>query len=277
MTIETALCYGIDRIGKRDTGLLLSHITGIRELVLYGEKEISADDYERFLSYVKRCESDEPLQYVIGQWEFMGLPFKTDKRALIPRPETELLVEKVLDYIKIISHEKKIKNPIQVLDVCTGSGCIALAIACLAEHPTVITAVDISGEALSLAKENAENLKISNERVKFIKSDLLDAVAGEKFDVIVSNPPYILSREMAELSHTVRGYEPQLALDGGVAGLDFYRKIIPQSKKALQCGGALFLEIGPVSVMDLMEDAGFSNIILTRDYAGLERIISGTN
>jgi release factor glutamine methyltransferase len=201
----------------------------------------------------------------------MGLPFITDRRALIPRPETELLVEEAFAFIKRICGGEKI---VRVLDVCTGSGCIAIAIACLTDEFVHITATDISPDALSLARENAEKNFLSPERINFIETNLLDGIDGE-FDVIISNPPYILSGDMAALAPTVRDYEPHLALDGGADGLDFYRRLIPQSKNALCKGGALFLEIGPPETMDLMFEAGFENINLIRDYAELERILTG--
>ncbi|MCL2386088.1 MAG: peptide chain release factor N(5)-glutamine methyltransferase [Defluviitaleaceae bacterium] len=283
MTLDDALRYGAKKIGKRDAKLLLSHITGYSTsgIMLHCLREITDSDFAAYDSCLERRRTGEPLQYIMGQWDFMGLTLRTDKRALIPRPETELLVDAAqplfADYMHSNQHARleasEKKSPLRVLDVCTGSGCIALAIARLTDGLTEITAVDISDEALSLAKENAEKLGLAGQ-INFIKSDMLDAVSGE-FDVIISNPPYILSGEMASLSPTVRDYEPHLALDGGADGLDFYRRLIPQSFKALRAGGALFLEIGPVAVLELMADAGFENINMMRDYAELERIVYG--
>lgn len=274
MTIHDALLGGAEKIGQRDAKLFLSHITGYGEggLHIKAFDSLCDDECELFFSFVQRRETGEPLQYIIGQWEFMGLPLFTDPRALIPRPETELLVEEALAFIAAKIADKK--NPARVLDLCTGSGCIAIAIACLSDAK--ITAADISDDALSLAKKNACKLKITNEQIIFVKSDLLDDICGE-FDVIISNPPYILSGDMKTLSPTVRDHEPSLALDGGVDGLDFYRRLIPQAKKALCKGGALFLEIGPVAVTDLMANAGFEKINLQRDYAEIPRIVSGIN
>ncbi|MCL2048112.1 MAG: peptide chain release factor N(5)-glutamine methyltransferase [Defluviitaleaceae bacterium] len=271
MTIEAALKRGAEKIVLREAKILLAHATGYSTNGLYFSilKEISPPEYLTFMSYVERRTHGEPLQYIVGEWDFMGLTFLTDKRALIPRPETELLVEEV--YYFITNCEKK---PLRVLDVCTGSGCIAVSLARLAGESVKITAVDICPEALSLAKENAKKLGIPEERIAFIESDLLSNVTGE-FDVIVSNPPYVLSGEIPTLSPTVRNYEPHLALDGGADGLDLYRRLIPQCKNALCSGGALFLEIGPIEVKGLMEEAGFENVGLIRDYAEIERILKG--
>lgn len=279
MTVDDVFKSGTEKIGKREAKLLLSHITGYSTsgLMLHGRKEIDAGDYNLYLSCLKRRQLGEPLQYIIGQWEFMGISLISDKRALIPRPETELLVEEALKFIERKLEALRISNAestVRTLDVCTGSGCIALAIACLVGKQAEIIATDISNEALSLAKENASKLGVSAERVSFIQSDLINAVEG-KFDVIISNPPYILSSDMSTLPLSVRDHEPHQALDGGQDGLDFYRRLIPQSFQKLSDGGALFLEIGPAAVMDLMKKAGFENINLRRDYAESKRIVSG--
>jgi release factor glutamine methyltransferase len=282
MTIEKALRYGVERVGPRDARLFLSHIFGCRasELHLHTENTLDDFDISLYFSFLERRLADEPLQYIIGQWDFFGLTFFTDKRALIPRQETELLVERAMEFIK----SRNEKN-FRVLDVCTGSGCIALAIAneaakIICDTNFEIFAADISDDALALAKKNAEHLAKQEEisRVKFVQSDLLGAFENSSenfFDLIISNPPYILSGEMSTLPPDVRNHEPHLALNGGTDGLDFYRRLIPQSKNALREGGALFLEIGPPSVTDLMHAAGFKNVNLFNDYAGIERIVSG--
>lgn len=276
MTLNEALFYGHEKIGKREAKIFLSHITGysVSGVLLYSHEKISVSDYNLYTSFIARRLAGEPLQYIIGQWEFMGLPFITDRRALIPRPETELLVEDAYEFIR-----KKIGEnggSVRVLDVCTGSGCIPISIACLTDGRVEITATDISKDAICLARENAHKNGLSAERINFLQTDLMDGIK-DKFDVIISNPPYILSGDMATLSPTVRDHEPHLALDGGTDGMDFYRRLIPQSKNALNHGGALFLEIGPPAVMGLMADIGFSNINLRRDYAELERIVTGTH
>jgi release factor glutamine methyltransferase len=223
----------------------------------------------KFKDYLLKRAKRTPVAYIIGEWDFMGLTLKTDKRALIPRPETELLVEEVFYFLNNIN-----KTDVKILDLCTGSGCIAIALACLTEDCIKITAVDISADALELAKENAEKYGLGDDRITFIQSDLLENVS-DKFDIIVSNPPYILSCDMPSLSNSVRDYEPHLALDGGTDGLDFYRRLIPESMNTIKESGALFLEIGPVEVMNLMVETGFERINLIRDYAELERIVTG--
>jgi release factor glutamine methyltransferase len=271
MTIEEALLQGVKAVGRRDAGLFLSHSTGYSTngIILNSLKKIELDAYQTYLSYLERRQTGEPLQYIIGTWDFMGLSLITDKRALIPRPETELLVEEVFNFVK-----QRHEFPIRILDVCTGSGCIALALACLLGDSVEVTAADISPEALSLAEENAKKLGVPPERVSFLQSDLLEEIQGE-FDIIISNPPYILDGDIQDLCPTVRDYEPHLALNGGADGLDFYRRLIPQSKNALRKGGALFLEIGPQAVMDLMAEEGCENINLQHDCAELARIVSG--
>ena len=278
MTLSEALNYGTDKIGRRDAMLLLSHVTGYSKsrIRIYVNEAITKPARAEYLKCLERCARNEPIQYIIGKWEFMGLELNVDKRALIPRPETELLVEEAVKFIKSRASTQG-GSKIKVLDVCTGSGCIALAIAHMCTDAEVI-AVDISRDALSLAKENAAKLNLFPNHQNFIESDLIEQLlnrSNEKFDVVISNPPYIPSGEIAGLSANVCKFEPRLALDGGVDGMDIYRRLIPQSISVLKPGGALFLEIGPVAVANLMAGAGFSDISLIRDYAGLERIITG--
>jgi release factor glutamine methyltransferase len=269
MTLDAALKLGAEKISKRDAKILLSHVSGYSTsgILLHCLRTLSDDEKNLYFALVQRRQAGEPLQYIIGSWDFMGLCFKTDKRALIPRPETELLVEEVQRHIETTK-----KPHVKILDVCTGTGCIAISLACILGEQAEITATDISPDALSLARENAEKLGVTH--VKFLQSDLLENITGE-FDIIVSNPPYILSGDMATLSSTVRDYEPHLALNGGADGLEIYRKLIPQAKNALLPDGALFLEIGPPSVLKLMEEAGFVELCLLRDYSEIERIVVG--
>jgi len=266
MTIGECLKHGSNMIGQRDTMLLLCHITEKTSAYVMLNEDVRLEEAEKakFLSYVNRCKQGEPLQYIISQWDFMGQTLRTDNRALIPRPETELLVEEAL---KFLQHREFAGQPIKVLDLCTGSGCIAVAVAKAGDY--CVTAADISQDTLSLAKENGLGLDIN-----FVQSDLFSEIEGI-FDAIISNPPYITSKEMANLSSTVLNYEPHLALRGGDDGMDIYRKLIPQSLKFLKPGGALFLEIGPAAVKNIMTDAGFEDVCLKNDYAGLPRIVYG--
>jgi len=264
MTLKEALQHGTRIIGHRNAILLLSHITSKSSAqIIINEDKILAESAEYF-EYVNRHKNGEPLQYIIGKWEFMGCELLTDNRALIPRPETELLVEEALKFID--------NRELHVLDLCTGSGCIAVAIKKLAPK-AIVTAVDISNEALELAKTNAKSHGLN---VEFIQSDLFGAFEESNiFDIIISNPPYIPTSEIAMLETTVRDYEPHLALDGGTDGLDIYRRLIPESFSFLRPQGVLFLEIGHVFVGELLKESGFEDIKILSDYAGLPRIVTG--
>jgi release factor glutamine methyltransferase len=246
---------------------LLSHVTGYTttEIILNAENELT--EPSRYMELIEKRKNHVPLQYIIGQWEFMGLCFNTDKRALIPRPETEILAETV---IKAIHGKSK-----KVLDLCTGSGCLAVTIAKLADVKDIV-AVDINDGALSLAKENAELHDIAN-KINFITSDLFNSLENEIFDIIVSNPPYIPATEIMGLQPEVRDYEPHLALNGGTDGLDFYRRLIPDSFKYLNPGGFLFLETGTAwqEVLHIITQTGFKNIEKTPDYSGFIRVLKG--
>jgi len=261
MTIGECLKYGTSEIGSRDTMLLLCHLLSNTTAYILMNEDKVLPQCEKFIQDIGRYKNGEPMQYILGLWDFMGHTLKVDARALIPRPETELLVEDALKFLQTKS------EAITVLDLCTGSGCIAAAIARAGEYN--VTAADISSDALSLAQENGEGLGII-----FVQSDLFESVQG-KFDLIISNPPYITTTEMSGLSSTVLDYEPHLALHGGMDGMDIYRRIVPDSLKFLKPGGALFLEIGPAGVKDIMEQAGFANVQLKKDYAGLPRIVNG--
>ena len=257
-TLGEALKYATELVGRRDAMLLLCYMTGENSAYVLLHENTPLANPAAFETYVKRRQTSEPLQYIIGQWDFMGQTLRTDRRALIPRPETELLVEASLKFLK---------PGMAVLDLCTGSGCIAATIAGVGDFH--VTAADISADALALAKENGEGLGIH-----FVQSNLFDAVDG-LFDVIISTPPYITGEEMQTLSPTVRDYEPHLALYGGEDGMDIYRRLIPESLEHLKPGGALFLEIGPADVEDIMVASGFTDVHMKQDYAGLNRIVYG--
>ena len=218
-------------------------------------------EYERVLE--KRAEH-VPLQYITGEQEFMGMTFKVNSNVLIPRQDTETLVEETL---------KVIEPQMEVLDLCTGSGCVLLSI--LKNAPTVRgTGSDISKQALLVAKENA---KLHDLEADWVRGNLFDNVSGT-FDVIVSNPPYIAQAEIPGLMPEVAQFEPMQALDGGVDGLDFYRKITEDAPKYLKENGYLFFEIGcdqGQEVQRLMREAGFADVAVIKDLAGNDRVVKG--
>ena len=247
-----------------DAWYLLSFVTGLTraEFFVKGEELLTEEQEAEYEALLARRTSHEPLQYIIGTQEFMGLSFVVRDGVLIPRQETELLVEEVLPFAK----EKS------VLDMCTGSGCIILSLAKMA-LPKQAVGVYISERALDVAKENGKRLEVP---ITWVQSNLFETVEGT-FDVIVSNPPYISSSVIPELMPEVREYEPLLALDGKEDGLFFYREIIKQAKEHLVLGGRIFFEIGHdqgEAVSKLLLEEGYSDIKVKQDYAGLDRIVS---
>lgn len=249
--------------------------------------KVNEEVEEKALAAAKRIKEGEPMQYVLGNAEFYGLNFKVDSRVLVPRSDTETLVEKALSVIESLPAEKVTKSkkvsdsgeetveekktPItyKVLDMCTGSGCIAVSVKAKATHNIEMTAVDVSEDALAVAKENAEN---NGANVEFICSDLFSAVKG-KYDIILSNPPYIPTADIKGLSAFVQK-EPKLALDGGVDGLNVYRKIAEEAPSFIKDGGMMLLEIGcdqAAAVKDLLS-AKFDVEVL-KDLSGNDRVI----
>ncbi len=215
---------------------------------------------------VERRAAGEPIQYITGETEFYRLPIQVNRDVLIPRPETELLVEKALELASLFRWPR-------VLDVGTGSGAIAVALA--HEWPeAAVTATEISERALKLARHNAEHLELAN-RIRFLQGDLLAPVAGEEFDLVVSNPPYVADRDRESLSIEVRDFEPAQALFAGEDGMDVYRHLIPAAFGALVPGGFLLLEIGydqAELVRALIQAAGFEQVEFTPDLQGILRV-----
>lgn len=215
-----------------------------------------------------RLAAGEPLQYVLGSAVFHGRRFIADRRALVPRPETEELVQAALDDHTIWARP----GPV-VVDVGTGTGCIALTLA--AERPTArVVAIDASAEALALARENAARLGLAG-RVEFRRGDLLEGVDAGSTDLVISNPPYIASAEIDGLDPVVREHEPRLALDGGADGLHAIRRLASQALACLRAGGTLWMEIGDAqgrAVAELLAGAGFSRVEIRRDLSGRERM-----
>ena len=222
---------------------------------------------------MRRLVAGEPLQYVLGEWDFRTLTLKCDQRALIPRPETEELVTRVLKWLK----GNPSGGPRFIVDVGTGTGAIILSLAAEYEGPAVFLGTDVSEAAVSLAKENAAKCALDG-RVKFSVMDGLDDFdEPEVIDVLVSNPPYIESAVCETLDPRVRDFEPRLALDGGVSGLDFYDRYLADALNVLKPGGAVFFEIGGNqgdAVAKLMEGYGFSDIRVEKDYSGHDRYAS---
>lgn len=217
---------------------------------------------------VERRLAGEPIQYIAGEAEFYRMPFFVNRDVLIPRPETEHLVEKVVELAPTFHRPR-------IVDVGTGSGAIAIALA--HEWPdAVMTATDISDAALRLARQNAERLGFA-DRVRFLQGDLLLPVAGEQFDIVVSNPPYVAERDRETLSVEVRDYEPAQALFAGEDGLAIYRQLIPAAWNSLVASGFVVLEIGfgqADPVRALLADAGFSQVEFAADLQGIPRVVS---
>lgn len=239
----------------------------------YYEKEVPDPYQEAMRRAMRRLVSGEPLQYVLGEWDFRSLTLKCDPRALIPRPETEELVTRVLKWLK----NNPSSQPRFIVDVGTGTGAIILSLAAEYKAPAVFLGTDISEEAISLAKENAIKSGLTNS-VKFAVMDGLDDFdEPEVVDVIVSNPPYIESAVCETLDPRVKDFEPRLALDGGESGLEFYDRYLADALNVLKPGGAVFFEIGEnqgEALRKLMESYGFSSISIEKDYAGHDRYAS---
>ena len=237
------------------------------------DKEVPEKFLEAMRRAMRRLVAGEPLQYVLGEWDFRSLTLKCDSRALIPRPETEELVTRVLKWLKGNPSDE----PRFIVDVGTGTGAIILSLAAEFKGPAVFLGTDISEAAISLAKENAAKCALDG-RVKFTVMDGLDDFdEPEVVDVLVSNPPYIESAVCETLDPRVKDFEPRLALDGGVSGLDFYDRYLADALNILKPGGAVFFEIGENqgdSVAKLMEGYGFSDVRIEKDYSGHDRYAS---
>jgi len=241
------------------------------ELAMDYRRVLPESHLEAMRRGLKRVGDGEPIQHVLGETGFMNYVFKTDRRALIPRPETEVLVRKVLECKAIWAQERP-----AVADVGTGSGCIILSLA--AAHPQGrYLGLDISEEALSLARENAERLGLS-KNVIFACEGLSDVIEAETLDAITANLPYIPTGAIERLPKNVRDYEPRLALDGGASGLDIIRSVVEDAAIALKNDGMLFLEIGEEqgeAVRELLEETGFGDVAVHPDLTGRDRVVSG--
>ena len=267
---------------KVDASLLINEVFGVDRgfILAHGDEEISSDKYEVFNELLARRVKREPLQHILGYQEFMGLRFKVNKDVLVPRFDTEVLVEETL---------KHLHDGMRILDMCTGSGCILTSLLYYSNECTGV-GVDISEAALNVARDNAYTLLKDKVDVKcsYVNSNLFDKIPkpsennefpyDEKFDIIISNPPYIESEVIATLDTEVKDYDPYIALDGGKDGLMFYRSIINSADDYLKNGGLLIFEIGynqGSAVSDIMNHQGFTDVNIVKDYAGYDRVVMG--
>ncbi len=255
-----------------DARLLLEAVCGTdrNDLLVHGEQPVMPQAEEKYLHWIRQRAEHIPLQQLTGEQDFMGLTFSVNEHVLIPRQDTEILVEEVL---------KELHDRMRILDMCTGSGCILLSLLHYSNDCEGL-GVDLSAEALEVAGRNV--LKVLTpekaEHAHFLQSDLFEKVEG-KFEIIVSNPPYIASAKVDKLMPEVRDHEPRMALDGTEDGLHFYRRIIKEAGKHLVNSGMLFFEIGydqGQAVSELMRAGGYREVQVVQDYAGLDRVVLGT-
>ena len=273
MNYTEAFLMGMQKLKEAEIGeaqldarLLREEVCGTEHntLLCHGDREVSEAEEEQYRKALEQRAVHVPLQHLLGYQDFMGLRFQVNEHVLIPRQDTEILVEEAMRYLH---------DGMRILDLCTGSGCILLSLLHYS-NDCEGTGVDISKEALQVAALNAELLGI---KADFLKSDLYEKVTG-KFDLLVSNPPYIERKVIPTLMEEVREYDPYIALDGGEDGLDFYRRIIGGAQDYLKRGGQILMEIGSGQaqvVSELLREAGFKEIDVCRDFAGLDRVVSG--
>lgn len=275
MTITKAVREGARLLGEcnidnadYDSFAILSDIMNFDRTfyLVHADEEVDEQIYSEFIEKIKRRCLHEPLQHITGKQWFYGYEFNVNSDVLVPRADTEILVEEAL---------KVLKPGGEILDMCTGSGCIIISLY-LKSSPARAAGVDLSKKALQVAKENAK--KLGADSVEFINSDLFENVAQHRYDVIVSNPPYIETEVIKGLSEEVRLHDPMMALDGKEDGLHFYRLITKQACSYLKAGGWLMYEIGynqAEEVSKIMMDAGFKDVRVTKDLAGLDRVVQG--
>ncbi|MBQ2966884.1 MAG: peptide chain release factor N(5)-glutamine methyltransferase [Clostridia bacterium] len=261
MTVRQAYAYCVEKLGKADGAILFSHLTGMNTAQMLSSPDQNTD--ADFDAAIQRALTGEPIQYIVGTTEFMSLPFKVTPAVLIPRQDTETLVEFALEQLK------DVKNPAG-LDLCTGSGCIAVSLAHYAGAK--MQAVDLSAQALAVAKENGAENRV---QIQWILADAKTFSDAENVDFVVSNPPYIESAVVDSLEKKVKDFEPRMALDGGADGLDFYGCIAKNSKKMLKKGGFLAVEIGynqGNAVKNIFESV-FENTVVLQDLCGNDRVV----
>ena len=257
---------------RLDAELLLSKALGATriQLIVDAKRPLAADELARMRDFVKRRRTREPVAYILGEREFYGRAFRVDARVLVPRPDTETLVDVALERSRAVSLSMR------ALDLCTGSGCVAITLG--RERPTAsVLATDVSPGALAVARDNA--LRLGAYNVAFREGDLYAAVdAGRRFDVVTANPPYIALGEIPSLAPEIREHEPRLALEAGDDGLALLRRVVEGGPSHLVPGGVLAVEVGAGEAEDvakLFEPAGFVAVEVRRDHGRIERVVSG--
>jgi release factor glutamine methyltransferase len=282
-TVLELLNLARDHLGKNgveqprlDSEILLCEVTGKKRLDLYLDynQPLTDNEVDLFREYIRQRASRKPVQYIIGETEFFGLKFKVNEDVLIPRPETELMVEKIIDHVD--RNSLLYSGEIVIFDMCTGSGCIAVSLA-KKVGGTRVYASDISKKALEVAAENVGNNSVES-KITFLHGDLEQAFGDEavpRADILVSNPPYVSEADWAGLAPEVAECEPRGALYGGADGLDILRRIVPAGLDLLKEGGSIFLEIGwkqDSEVEKLLNEAGYTEVEFFDDLSGIRRI-----
>ena len=288
MTLEQAYNMGTQSLmnagiadAKLDAWYLMEHVTGMSKAtyLAHTTDTLEKEQEEKYLEYINQRAKRIPLQHLTGVQEFMGFEFIVNEHVLVPRQDTEILVEEAVDLLKEKFTEtyKEEGKTLRMLDMCTGSGCILISLLRWLKKTGVNmegTGVDISENALEVAVKNAEKMQVNAE---MIKSDLFENISG-KYELIISNPPYIRTAEIETLDPEVRVHDPYLALDGKEDGLHFYRKIINESKNYMVPGGLLMFEIGcdqGKEVSDMMKEAGYKSVTVKKDFSSLDRVVFG--
>ena len=282
ITVHQALQQALERLREKvstpllDSQVILCCVLNVDRLYLIINKDkiLTKEETEEYNKLIGKRFQGLPVQYITGSQEFMGLMFHVEEGVLIPRPDTEILIEKVLDRIDV-------NNRYNIVDIGTGSGAISVSLAKFIEG-AYIYSIDISRKAIDMGRKNAENNGVGS-KISFLNGDLFKPLEKTdiigKVDILVSNPPYIPTEDIEDLQIEVSRYEPRIALDGGIDGLNFYRKIIDGAPKYLKEDGLIALEVGynqSRKVIDIMGEKGkYIDIQITKDLAGIERVISG--
>lgn len=258
-----------------DARFLLEEVCGtnLQTLLVFPEKKVTEEEVNQYRAFIQRRKDREPTAMILGEWDFMGLTFRLNKSTLIPEQDTEVLVETALEELK---RRGLGEAPLRILDLCTGSGCILLSLLHELRNAGGL-GTDLSEEALEAARENAVRLGLQ-ERAAFRQGDLWEPVGDERFDLIVSNPPYVPTDVIPTLEPEVRCGEPYAALDGGEDGLVFYRRIMEEAAGHLKPSGIIIVESGfdeAAQIAALMQDQKLRGIRTVKDYGGLDRVVLG--